>query len=175
MNSSDTMSLAAKTTTGWPAQLTPGQSFFERLKKGDVMIHQPYGGVTGQTTDIQIQAEQIIKDKRQLNDILARHTGQPLDKVVRDTDRDFFMAPDAAKEYGIIDAVYAVESSSLIAKAHDAGRAGGEDGRTGRGWGPGGRPEGTVGPPPAVQERRELRELERGTSDEAEDQAEQDD
>jgi ATP-dependent protease ClpP protease subunit len=55
-----------------------------------------------------------------------RHTGQPLDRVTKDTDRDHFMSPEDAKDYGIIDAVYAVENSSLIAQAHDAGRAGGE-------------------------------------------------
>ena len=60
------------------------------------------------------------------HEILSRHTGQPLDKIVHDTDRDYFMAPDEARDYGIIDAVYAVESSSLIAQAHDAGLAGGE-------------------------------------------------
>ena len=60
------------------------------------------------------------------HEILARHTGQPLDKIIHDTDRDYFMAPEEAKDYGIIDAVYAVESSSLIAQAHDAGMAGGE-------------------------------------------------
>jgi Clp protease len=60
------------------------------------------------------------------HEILARHTGQPLDKIVRDTDRDYFMAPEQARDYGIIDSVYAVESSSLIAQAHDAGLSGGE-------------------------------------------------
>jgi hypothetical protein len=60
------------------------------------------------------------------HEILARHTGQPLDKIKHDTDRDNFMSPEAAQDYGIIDAVYAVESSSLIAQAHDAGMAGGE-------------------------------------------------
>ncbi len=60
------------------------------------------------------------------HEILARHTGQPLDKVIKDTDRDYFMAPGDAKDYGIIDAVYSVESASLIAQAHDAGMTGGE-------------------------------------------------
>ena len=60
------------------------------------------------------------------NEILSRHTGQPLDRIVRDTDRDHFLAPDEARDYGIIDAVYSVESSSLIAQAHDAGLTGGE-------------------------------------------------
>ena len=58
--------------------------------------------------------------------ILARHTGQPIEKVVRDTERDRFMSPDEAKDYGIIDAVYNLAGSSLIAAAHDAGLAGGE-------------------------------------------------
>jgi ClpP protease-like protein len=64
------------------------------------------------------------------HEILSRHTGQPLEKIVKDTDRDYFMAPDDAKDYGIIDAVYAVESASLIAQAHDAGLAGGEGSKT---------------------------------------------
>ena len=69
---------------------------------------------------------QKIPSPRRINEILARHTGQPLDKIIHDTDRDYFMAPEEASDYGIIDSVYAVESSSLIAQAHDAGMAGGE-------------------------------------------------
>ena len=60
------------------------------------------------------------------NAILARHTGQPIDKIQRDTDRDFFMSGDEARDYGIIDEVYAMTGDSLIAQAHDAGAAGGE-------------------------------------------------
>jgi hypothetical protein len=60
------------------------------------------------------------------HEILARHSGQPLDKVIKDTDRDYFMSPEQAKDYGIIDAVYSVSGDSLIAQAHDVGLAGGE-------------------------------------------------
>ena len=67
-----------------------------------------------------------VPSPRRNNEILARHTGQPVDKIARDTDRDRFMGPEEAKDYGIIDAVYTVPVASLIAKAHDAGLAGGE-------------------------------------------------
>lgn len=76
------------------------------LPHAKVMIHQPYGGVTGQTTDIQIQAEQIIKAKQTLNNIIARHTGQSVEQVTRDGERDkFFDAPEA-KAYGLVDEVF---------------------------------------------------------------------
>jgi hypothetical protein len=60
------------------------------------------------------------------HEILAKHTGQPLDKIKKDTDRDFFMAPEQARDYGIIDAVYTLPGDSLIAQAHDVGATGGE-------------------------------------------------
>jgi len=75
------------------------------LPHAKVMIHQPWGGVGGQTTDIQIQAEQIIKDKRQLNEILARHTGQTIDRIAKDGERDKFFAADEAKAYGLVDEI----------------------------------------------------------------------
>ncbi|MGD9497023.1 MAG: ATP-dependent Clp endopeptidase proteolytic subunit ClpP [Armatimonadota bacterium] len=70
-----------------------------------VMIHQPWGQLSGQAADVQIQAEEIIRLRRWMNDILARHTEQPLEKIERDTDRDYFMTAQEAKEYGIVDAV----------------------------------------------------------------------
>jgi len=73
------------------------------LPHAKVMIHQPFGGVTGQTTDIQIQAEQILKSKRLLNEIIARHTGQPVDRVTRDGERDKFFDATEAKAYGLVD------------------------------------------------------------------------
>jgi ATP-dependent Clp protease protease subunit len=73
------------------------------LPHAKVMIHQPYGGVTGQTSDIQIQAEQIIKSKRLLNEIIARHTGQPVDRVAKDGERDKFFDAAEAKAYGLVD------------------------------------------------------------------------
>ncbi len=73
------------------------------LPHAKVMIHQPYGQVGGQVSDIEIQAQEILKTREVLNRILADHTGQPLDRIARDTDRDFYMSPDQAKEYGVVD------------------------------------------------------------------------
>ncbi|HRP62652.1 MAG TPA: ATP-dependent Clp protease proteolytic subunit [Phycisphaerales bacterium] len=76
------------------------------LPHAKVMIHQPYGGVTGQTTDIQIQADQIIKAKQTLNEILAKHTGQPVEQIARDGERDKFFTAQEAKAYGLVDTVF---------------------------------------------------------------------
>jgi len=81
----------------------PGKRF--ALPNSEVMIHQPLGGVRGQATDIKIHADWIIKTREKLNQIYVDRTGQPLDKIQRDTDRDFFMSADEAKAYGIIDKV----------------------------------------------------------------------
>jgi ATP-dependent Clp protease protease subunit len=67
------------------------------------MIHQPLGGARGQATDIQIHAEQILRIKKRLNTILSERTGQPLEKIERDTERDFFMDAEESKKYGLID------------------------------------------------------------------------
>ncbi len=75
------------------------------LPNARVMIHQPWGGVQGQAADIKIHAEEILKTRDQLNRILAIHTDQPLERVERDTDRDFFMSPEDAKNYRLIDEV----------------------------------------------------------------------
>ena len=75
------------------------------LPHSRIMIHQPWGGVQGAASDISIQAQEILRLKERLNEILAHHTGQPLEKVRQDTDRDFFMSADEAKVYGIIDEV----------------------------------------------------------------------
>ncbi|NOU95987.1 ATP-dependent Clp endopeptidase proteolytic subunit ClpP [Paenibacillus sp. LMG 31456] len=75
------------------------------LPNSEVMIHQPLGGVRGQASDIKIHAEWIIKTKNKLNQIYVERTGQPLEKIERDTDRDNFMSAQEAKEYGLIDAV----------------------------------------------------------------------
>ena len=69
------------------------------------MIHQPLGGAQGQASDIQIQAEEIIRLKEKLNQILAHKTGQPVEKIAQDTDRDRYLTADEAQEYGLIDAV----------------------------------------------------------------------
>ena len=77
------------------------------LPNSKVMIHQPLGGMQGQATDIEIHARDILKTKAQLNKILAERTGQPLEKIERDTDRDYFLEADEAKAYGIVDQVIA--------------------------------------------------------------------
>jgi len=96
------------------------------LPNSRIMIHQGSGGFRGNAPDALIQMKEWEHLVHANHEILARHTGQPLDKVIKDTDRDYFMAPGDAKDYGIIDAVYSVESASLIAQAHDAGMTGGE-------------------------------------------------
>ena len=77
------------------------------LPNARVMIHQPWGGVQGQASDISIQAKEILKMKDRINEILAKHTGQPLDKIQKDTDRDYFMSSQEALEYGIVDEIFA--------------------------------------------------------------------
>ncbi len=76
------------------------------LKNSKIMIHQPWGGFQGAASDIEIHAKEIVKTKEQINQILAKHTGQPYEKIVTDTDRDRFMSPEEAKEYGLVDEVY---------------------------------------------------------------------
>lgn len=75
------------------------------LPHSRIMIHQPLGGAQGQATDIEIQTREILTLREKLNEILSKHTGQPLKKIEKDTDRNFFMSADAAKEYGLIDEV----------------------------------------------------------------------
>jgi ATP-dependent Clp protease protease subunit len=77
-----------------------------------IMIHQPMGGFQGQATDIDIQAKEILRLKAKLNDILARHTRQPIERIEKDTDRDYFMGAGEAKEYGIIDDVIVHKKAS---------------------------------------------------------------
>ena len=77
------------------------------LKNSRIMIHQPMGGFQGQATDIHIQAKEILRMKKDLNEILAFHTGQPVEKVEADTDRDYFMSGEDAKQYGLIDNIVA--------------------------------------------------------------------
>lgn len=73
------------------------------LPHARVMIHQPYGGVGGQVSDIEIQAAEILRARETLNEILARHTGQAIEKIAKDTDRDFFLSAEDAKTYGLVD------------------------------------------------------------------------
>ena len=82
---------------------TKGKRF--ALPNSRIMIHQPLGGARGQATDIEIQAKEILRMKEILNQILSQNTGQKLAKIAKDTDRDFFMSANEAKEYGLIDKV----------------------------------------------------------------------
>ena len=81
----------------------PGKRY--ALPHSTILIHQPIGGVRGQASDISIHAEEILRVKKELNSILAHHTGQPIEKIQQDTDRDFYMTAQQAKEYGIIDQI----------------------------------------------------------------------
>jgi ATP-dependent Clp protease protease subunit len=76
------------------------------LRNSKIMIHQPWGGFQGAASDIEIHAKEIVKTKEQINQILAKHTGQPYDTIVKDTDRDNFMSAEEAKKYGLVDEVY---------------------------------------------------------------------
>ncbi|HEV2906141.1 MAG TPA: ATP-dependent Clp endopeptidase proteolytic subunit ClpP [Actinomycetota bacterium] len=82
------------------------------LPHSRVLIHQPHGGAQGQAVDIEIQAKEILRYRKLLDELLARHTGQPLDKIGKDTDRDFIMTSEQAKEYGIIDEVISTRKIS---------------------------------------------------------------
>jgi ATP-dependent Clp protease, protease subunit len=80
---------------------TKGKRF--ALPNANVMIHQPFGQVGGQVSDIEIQAKEILQKREVLNTILAMHTGQPIERIAKDTDRDFYMTAQQAKDYGIVD------------------------------------------------------------------------
>jgi ATP-dependent Clp protease, protease subunit len=75
------------------------------LPNSRIMIHQVMGGVEGQQTDVEIQAREMLRMKNQINEIMAKHTGQSVKKIEQDTDRDYFMSPDEAKKYGLIDKI----------------------------------------------------------------------
>jgi len=83
------------------------------LPNARILIHQPMGGTHGQATDIKIQAEEILRMREHLNGILAKHTGQPMERIAADTERDYYMSADQAKAYGIIDEVVAKRAASL--------------------------------------------------------------
>lgn len=82
---------------------TPGKRF--ALPNSRIMIHQPLGGAQGQATDIEIQTKEILRMKKNLNQILSHHTGQPIKTIEKDTDRDFFMSAEEAVKYGLVDEV----------------------------------------------------------------------
>ncbi len=87
---------------------TKGKRFC--LPHSRVMIHQPYGGVSGQVSDIEIQADEILRNRSVLDEVLAKHTGQSVEKISKDTDRDFFLTAEQAKEYGLVDEITIVQS-----------------------------------------------------------------
>ena len=82
---------------------TKGKRF--ALPHAKIMMHQPWGGVGGQVSDIEIQAQQILKDRAMLNEILASHIGKPVEEIAKDTDRDFYLNAEEAKAYGVVDDV----------------------------------------------------------------------
>lgn len=82
------------------------------LPHAKVMLHQPYGQVGGQVSDIEIQAQEILKTRSVLNQILADHTGRPLDRIAQDTDRDFYMTAEEAKKYGVVDDILTKHQSA---------------------------------------------------------------
>ena len=97
------------------------------LPNARVMIHQPMGGFQGQATEIDLHAREILKIRERLNEIMAKHTGQPLDKISQDTERDYFMSSEEAKRYGLIDEVITRPLKSLKPLgATDSGKDGGK-------------------------------------------------
>ncbi len=112
------MGQAASAAAVLVASGAPGKRF--ALPHSRIMLHQPHiGGLEGQATDIEIHAREIIRVKEEMNQILARHTGQDIEKIRVDTDRDFWMTAEEAKEYGVIDAV--LSGRELAAVAGSAG------------------------------------------------------
>jgi ATP-dependent Clp protease, protease subunit len=87
------------------------------LPHARILIHQPYGGAAGQAADIEIQAKEITRMRELLERVLAHHTGQPIEKVAKDTDRDFIMSADDAKEYGLIDEVIVTRELAEVPQA----------------------------------------------------------
>ncbi len=94
---------------------TPGKRF--ALPHARILIHQPYGGAAGQAADIEIQAKEIIRMRDLLNEVLAHHTGQSVQKVAKDTDRDFIMSAEESREYGIIDEVITTRELAGVPQA----------------------------------------------------------
>jgi len=101
------MGMAASMGAFLLAAGTPGKR--AALPNSRIMIHQPLAGTQGQISDIEIMTKEFLKMKQRLNSLLVHHTGQPLDRIEKDTDRNYFMSPDEAKEYGLIDKVYSFD------------------------------------------------------------------
>jgi ATP-dependent Clp protease protease subunit len=98
---------------------TPGLRY--ALPHSRIMLHQPYGGVAGQASDIEIQAKEILRMREEIDRVLSHHTGQPMERISKDTNRDFYLSADEAKEYGIIDEV--ISNRDLAAVPQAAGVA----------------------------------------------------
>ncbi len=105
---------------------TKGKRF--ALPNARIMIHQPMGGFQGQATEVDIHAREILKIRERLNEILARHTGQALDKISRDTERDYFMSGEEAKKYGLIDEVIMRPPKVAKELVKEGGKDPGKDG-----------------------------------------------
>jgi len=105
---------------------TPGKRM--TLPNAQVMIHQPMGGVSGQASDIDIHAREILKLRQRMNEILAAHTGKPVEQIARDTDRDYHLTGEEAKDYGLIDRV--VSQREVAPEAQGAGKGKGGGGST---------------------------------------------
>jgi ATP-dependent Clp protease, protease subunit len=109
------MGMAASAAAVILAGGAPGKRY--ALPHARVMLHQPHGGAQGQASDIEIQARLIVQMREQLNQILADHTGQDVDKVAKDTERDYWMLADEAKEYGIIDGILTRRELAAVASS----------------------------------------------------------
>ena len=104
---------------------TKGKRF--ALPNARVMIHQPLGGFSGQATEIDIHAKEILKIRERLNEIMAKHTGQSIENIAHDTERDYFLSAEEAKQYGLIDEVISRPPKTLKAVIGDAGKDGAKD------------------------------------------------
>jgi len=91
---------------------TKGKRF--ALPHARILIHQPLGGFQGQATDVDIQAKEILRLREKLNELMVKHTSQPIDKIQHDTERDFFMTPEQARDYGIVDEVIVSKDTSPV-------------------------------------------------------------
>ncbi|HEX3336608.1 MAG TPA: ATP-dependent Clp protease proteolytic subunit, partial [Jatrophihabitans sp.] len=98
---------------------TAGKRFI--LPHARVLIHQPHGGASGQSVDIEIQAKEIVRMRETLDEILAYHTGQTIEKVAKDTDRDFIMSAEEAKVYGLVDDVITNRDLAAVPTAEGTG------------------------------------------------------
>jgi ATP-dependent Clp protease protease subunit len=114
------MGLAASMGAVLLAAGAPGKR--SALPNSRIMIHQPSSGAQGTAADIEIQAKEILYARERLNQILAHHTGQPVEKIAEDVDRDRFMSPVEAKEYGIIDHIVSVKGEVVETKNHQSDR-----------------------------------------------------